>query len=155
VPTLLRGLSVTLYFDGLCEPKNPGGIATYGFVIFKSGKKIMEGHGLACKPWSPEATNNVAEYRGLLEGLKWLAANGFVEEVEVRGDSQLVIKQMTGKYKVRAERIKPIYDEAKKISLIFKNLQFTWIPRQMNEAADLLSRQAYSKYSAFGKDSDY
>lgn len=52
---------VTVYYDGACEPRNPRGVATYGFVIYKDGVKIGEGKGLAAEPWSEGASNNVAE----------------------------------------------------------------------------------------------
>jgi dTDP-4-dehydrorhamnose reductase len=72
-------MTIVAYFDGLCEP-NPGGVATYGFVVKKDGKKVHEGHGLAGTPKTPQATNNVAEYTGLIKALEWfLAQSGIVK----------------------------------------------------------------------------
>ena len=91
-------------FDGLCEPKNPGGVATYGVTIKKDGKTIHEESGIAeAEPWTAEASNNVAEYSGIIKGLQWLAEQGLSKfPVIVRGDSKLVINQLSGKFKVKA-----------------------------------------------------
>ena len=139
-------MSIIIYFDGLCEPKNPGGIATYGIVMYDDSKKFYENYGISCKPWTEEATNNVAEYSGLVKGLQVLIKKGLTQNIEIRGDSQLVIKQMKGEFKVKAARIKPLYDLAKKLSLNFREIKYTLIPREMNKEADLLSRRAYREY---------
>ncbi|MEM4143951.1 MAG: ribonuclease HI [Candidatus Bathyarchaeia archaeon] len=133
---------IVAYFDGSCEPVNPGGIATYGFVIYFDDVKIGEGRGLATEPWSENATNNIAEYRALIEALKWLIKHGLKGEVTVRGDSKLCIMQMRGKYAVKAARIIPLYNEAKALSKFFKKVKFEWVPREQNKEADLQSEQA-------------
>ena len=61
---------ITLYFDGLCRPRNPGGVATFGYVIYKDGEKGEKwvwGNWLRC-----EMTNNVAEYSALKHALEWI-----------------------------------------------------------------------------------
>jgi ribonuclease HI len=130
------------YFDGLCEPKNPGGIATFGYVIINGEKKI-QGYGLAAEPFSSSATNNVAEYTGvlcLLTKMKELGAQG----PEIRGDSQLVIRQLKGEYKVKSLRIKHLYEKAVEIAREI-NAKFEWVPREFNKEADLMTRIAYEK----------
>jgi ribonuclease HI len=139
---------VVLYFDGLCEPKNPGGIATYGIVIKKGEKTIFEDSGLAdAEPWSEDASNNVAEYSGLIHGLEWLKSNGYAESyVIIRGDSKLVISQLEGTFKVKALRLVELFQKAKKLLSEFKHVEIEWVDRSKNSDADLLSRVAYSKY---------
>ncbi|MBB5254763.1 ribonuclease HI [Sulfurisphaera ohwakuensis] len=128
------------YFDGLCEPKNPGGIATFGFVIYLDNRKI-EGYGLAEKPFSINSTNNVAEYSGLICLMETMLKLGISSPI-IKGDSQLVIKQMNGEYKIKAKRIIPLYEKA--IQLKKKlNATLIWVPREENEEADRLSRVAY------------
>ncbi|WP_243674943.1 hypothetical protein [Vulcanisaeta distributa] len=62
---------------GACEPKNPGGVGTYGFLILdEKGNTIHEGYGIACEP-GPGCTNNIAEYTGLVKALEWLVGNGY------------------------------------------------------------------------------
>ncbi len=131
------------YFDGLCEPKNPGGIATYGYLIYEGSHRISDGYGLAAEPFTPSSTNNVAEYTGVLCLLMDLRRRGAVNP-EIRGDSQLVIRQLNGEYKVKSERIRPLYERALSISREI-NASFKWVPREMNKEADLLTRVAYER----------
>ena len=134
-------------FDGLCEPKNPGGIATYGVIIWKDGKMIHEESGIAdAEPWTPEASNNVAEYSGIIHGLRWLIGHGYNQfHVIVRGDSKLVINQLNGTFKVKAPRIVELYKKAANLAAQFGDIHFEWVDRELNSDADLLSRIAYSR----------
>lgn len=136
---------VTVYFDGLCEPRNPRGVAAYGYVIYVDGVRFSSGRGLAAEPWSEMASNNVAEYTALIQALKWLLENGYMEVV-VRGDSQLVIRQMTGRYAVRASRIIPLYERAVELASKFRSVRFEWVPRDENWEADYESELAYADY---------
>ncbi|MFP3201480.1 MAG: ribonuclease HI [Sulfolobus sp.] len=129
------------YFDGLCEPKNPGGIATFGYVIFLEDGRTVKGYGLASKPYSPDSTNNVAEYTGLiclLEEMKRLN----IRNPLIRGDSQLVVRQLKGEYKVKSKRILPLYVRATEL-LNELGGKVEWVPREQNKIADELSRVAY------------
>lgn len=82
-------------FDGACEP-NPQGWAVYGWIITDAdGEEIAQGYGVAAKPGSKLATNNFAEYCGLGFALRWLASAGWKGELSIRGDSMLVINQLT------------------------------------------------------------
>jgi ribonuclease HI len=85
-------LLIEVYFDGLCQPVNPCGIACYAFVVKSDGKTIHSDYGLAAEPFSKDATNNVAEYMALVKALKWLLANNLnTGKVEIKSDSQLVV----------------------------------------------------------------
>jgi ribonuclease HI len=139
--------TICLNFDGLCEPVNPGGIATYGVVVQKGRVHLLEDSGLAfAKPWSGEASNNVAEYSALIKGLEWLQANGFTNsQIVVRGDSSLVINQINGRFKVKAKRIVDLHKRARDLIQQFHNLRFEWVDRSKNKEADHLSREAYRR----------
>ena len=69
---------IQVYFDGLCQPYNPGGIACYAFVILakkeheQKQQQYYSEYGLAAEPFSDSATNNVAEYTGIIKALEWL-----------------------------------------------------------------------------------
>jgi ribonuclease HI len=104
-------VSIEVYFDGLCQPVNPGGIACYAFVIRRDDRTIHSDYGIAAEPFSKDATNNVAEYTALAKALEWLIANGLNNSgrVEVKSDSQLVVKQLRGEYKIKSQRIIPLY----------------------------------------------
>lgn len=131
------------YFDGLCEPKNPGGIATFGYVIVIENNEKIEGYGLAEVPWSRNSTNNLAEYMGVYCLLVKLI-NLKITNAKIFGDSQLVIKQLNNEYKIKSERLIPIYQKIMEIKQKFENIEFYWIPRELNKEADRLSRLAYN-----------
>jgi len=133
------------YCDGLCEPINPGGTATYGWVLYKDREKIAEGCRVVCS--GPKATNNVAEYSAVIAVLEYLIKNNLTEEkVIIRSDSQLCIYQLQGRYRVSAPRIIPKYKKAKSLAKKFKEIKFEWVPRSQNEEADALSRKAYNQH---------
>jgi len=136
---------IEAYFDGLCEP-NPGGVATYGFVVLRDGKKLHDGHGLACPPKTPQATNNVAEYTGLIKALEWLADQKVKEPVRVRGDSDLVVKQLRGEYKVKSPNLASLYQRAKELLSRLPAATIEWVPRDENAEADRLTNLAYAEY---------
>ena len=144
---------IQVYFDGLCQPYNPGGIACYAFVILskkgheqKQQQQYSE-YGLAAKPFSDNATNNVEEYTGIIKALEWLLEKNNYDNqgIIARGDSQLVISQLNGKYKVRAVKIIPLYQKVKSLLSKFKDIKIEWIPRDNNKEADKLSNKAYQE----------
>jgi len=136
-----------LYFDGLCEPVNPGGVATYGYLILDGRRTVEEGCGfVGAGMFGNDVSNNVAEYTAMIRGIERLLLLGLSGEVAVRGDSQLVINQMLGRYAVRAERILPLHNRAVEMSKQFGKISFEWIPREMNAAADALTRKAFSQF---------
>ncbi|HXV46581.1 MAG TPA: ribonuclease HI, partial [Nitrososphaera sp.] len=101
---------IEVYFDGLCQPVNPGGIACYAFVVKNDGKTIHSGYGVAGEPFSKDSTNNVAEYTALVKAFEWLVAYNHVrDKVVINSDSQLVVNQLQGNYKVKGKRIIPLY----------------------------------------------
>ena len=126
---------VVVYSDGACRG-NPGP-ASYGFVVksvdgktlFESGAKLGN------------QTNNFAEYKGLIEALRACAEAG-CEVVTVRADSQFMIRQMLGVYKVKAEGIIPLQREAAKLATSFKTVRYEHVPREENKDADRLANEA-------------
>ena len=137
---------IQVYFDGLCQPFNPGGIACYAFVIIAKDKKQEAKYGLAAEPFSGDCSNNVAEYTGVIKALEWLLQNNCSDkQVIVKGDSKLVIFQIKGKYKVKASRIIPLYTLSMDLISKFKSIDFEWIPREENKEADALSYKAYQE----------
>jgi len=133
---------ITVFFDGLSNPANPG-IGTYGFIIYIDSKKVKEGYGAL----GVDVTNNQAEYTALIKALEWLVKKGLThEKVVVKGDSQLVIRQLNGQYAVKAPRILLLFEKAMKLIQKFSDISFLWIPREENEEADSLSRKAYIEY---------
>jgi ribonuclease HI len=145
---------IEVYFDGLCQPINPGGIACYAFIVKSDGRIIHSDYGVAAKPFSEESTNNVAEYTALAKALQWLLENNFnSKKVEIKSDSQLVVNQLTGDYKVKASRILPLFKQVLSLKTKFQDIQIKWIPRDKNREADRLTNKAYNK--AFLENPEY
>jgi ribonuclease HI len=140
-------------FDGLCEPVNPGGVATYGIIIKKGGETVFEDGGLAfAKPWSDEASNNVAEYSAAIRALEWLSMNKLQDSpIVLRGDSSLIINQLRSEFKVKGARIKLLHQRAVTLLEEFRNLKLEWVDRSKNAEADRLSRLAYRKFRTESK----
>lgn len=142
-------MTLTIHFDGLCLPRNPGGVATYGFVAKRGAKVIHEEGGLAAPPYSPQATNNVAEYTGVLKALEWALAQGLEKEKTlVRGDSELVIKQLKGEYKVKSPSIVDLFTRVRDLAKKFPAIAFEWVPREENKDADAMTNRAYAEFGA-------
>lgn len=116
---------------------NPGP-AGYGAVVFDADHVAVlaerrESVGIA--------TNNVAEYRGLIAGLEAAAELG-ARTVDVRMDSKLVVEQMSGRWKVKHAAMIPLADRARRLVAGFDAVTFTWIPRAQNAHADRLANEA-------------
>jgi ribonuclease H / adenosylcobalamin/alpha-ribazole phosphatase len=121
---------VRLWVDGGSRG-NPGPAAT-GYRIEDTEGSILEEAGATIGV----ATNNVAEYRALIAGLRAAAAFG-AREVEVRADSQLLMRQMTGAYRVKNAALRELWIEARRVASAFDRVRFVEIPRAENAAADL------------------
>ena len=134
---------ITIYFDGLCYPKNPGGVAAYGYLVYRDEELLWKGFGGVGQ--GRGMTNNVAEYEGLKAAAQWLVDEGIEDKIVIKGDSELVIKQMKGQYKVSSATSKKYVPEIKKL-LEGKDVVFAWVPREENEEADRLSRLGYESY---------
>ena len=115
---------------------NPGP-AAYGYVLEADDGTVLDARGETIGT----ATNNVAEYRGLLAGLEAALERG-VEEVEVISDSELVVKQMRGEYKVKNETLRELVDEAHALESRFRRVTYTAVRREHNELADCLVNEA-------------
>ena len=123
---------ITAYFDGGSR-SNPGP-AGYGvFIVDDQGTMLAELHGAL-----GVATNNVAEYRGLIAALEWAIAND-ITAITVKGDSLLIVEQMRGNYKVKNEGLKPLYHQARMLVMQIGNVKFEHVPREKNKDADRLS----------------
>ena len=129
---------VKVYTDGGARG-NPGP-AGIGAVIKEGGKVILE-----AKEYIGETTNNQAEYKALILGLK-KAKELKAEEVECFLDSELVTKQMNREYKVKNKELAPLFVKAWNLSLGFKKIIFKHIYREKNEEADRLVNEAIDKH---------
>ncbi len=139
----------SMHFDGSCGPNNPGPTGGYGVIIKREGKPVYSASG----PLVEELiSNNYAEFYAVFKGLEW--ADMTLEKGDnlfVRGDSQLVINIMSGRFKGKSSSIYyPAYEKAKNVLKSIRskyiNVSFDWVPRTMNKEADKLSTE-YSSTS--------
>jgi probable phosphoglycerate mutase len=115
---------------------NPGP-AAYAFVLEAEDGTVLEARGEAIGV----ATNNVAEYRALIEGLRRAVEAG-VRELEVVSDSELVVKQMRGEYRVKNAALRGLSLEAARLAREVGDVRYTAVRREHNELADRLVNQA-------------
>jgi ribonuclease HI len=92
-------------------------------------------------------TNNVAEYRGMIAGLRAAVELG-ATDVDVRMDSKLVVEQMSGRWKIKHPAMRPLAQEAAQIVLEIGSVRFEWVPRLRNSRADALANQAMDAQAA-------
>lgn len=141
---------IEAYFDGACEPVNPGGTASFGAVVFKDGLRIWELSKLFVPVKGKErmTSNNVAEYSGFISILEYLIANKLQDEkITIYGDSMLVLCQCLMddprygvRWRVKGGFYVPFAMKAKKLLKKFPNINGRWIPREQNIIADELSK---------------
>ncbi len=117
---------------------NPGP-AGYGAVV----RDATTGEVLAEASESiGRATNNVAEYSGLIAGLRAAAAIARGADVEVRMDSKLVVEQMSGRWQIKHPDMRPLAAKARETARALGRVSYTWVPRSRNAHADRLANQA-------------
>ena len=115
---------------------NPGP-AAYGYVLESEDGHVLDARGETIG----RATNNVAEYRGLIAGLESALERG-VDELEVVSDSELLVKQMQGEYKVKNEALRTLQQEAADLAARLSRVSYTAVRRAHNELADSLVNEA-------------
>ena len=134
------GGSAIAHIDGGSRG-NPGP-AGYGVRIERNDGTIVE-----LKEPLGVATNNVAEYRGLLAALAWAARHG-VDRLRVRSDSLLLVKQMRGEFRVKHPGLQPLWEEARSLVRQIREVEFEHVSRELNEDADRLANEAMDEAAA-------
>jgi ribonuclease HI len=115
---------------------NPGP-AAYGYVLEAEDGTVLDARGDTIGV----ATNNVAEYRALVAGLTSALERG-VDELEVVSDSELLVRQMRGEYKVKSPTLRELVDEAQGLARRLGSVRYTAVRREHNELADRLVNEA-------------
>ena len=130
-----------VFTDGAARG-NPGPAGAGAVILDEEGSVLARlGRFLG------KQTNNVAEYQGLLLGLRRARQMG-AREVEVRADSQLLIRQLQGKYAVKNEVLKRLHEEALALLQSFERYELVHIPREQNALADEMSNRAIDEEMA-------
>jgi ribonuclease HI len=126
---------VTAYTDGGARG-NPGP-AGYGVVFVDDDGQVLA----ELKGAIGTATNNVAEYHGLLAALQYALDHGY-RTLRLRSDSQLLVRQMRGEYKVKHSGLQPLFLEARRLASALDRVTYEHVPREMNLLADTLANEA-------------
>ena len=135
-------MSYLLQFDGLASP-NPGE-ATCGAVLFSPDGKVV----LEIAEYLGVQTNNYAEYNGLLLGLLHAQANN-IKTLNIEGDSNLVIQQVSGKWRVKEPRLQVLYSKIMKLLSEFNIESIKHVYRAYNTHSDALTNECLTKKSGF------
>jgi ribonuclease HI len=125
----------SLYFDGAAKG-NPGPAGAGAVIYSDTGAEIWSRAYYVGR----RETNNVAEYTGLIIGLEELVSRG-ITDCAVYGDSNLVIQQMLGKFKVSSPALAPLYKRARELAAHIPNITYAHVYRNMNARADALSNE--------------
>lgn len=136
-PRQTQSPQATLYFDGGSRG-NPGVAAGAAVLMLEDGRSF------SCSQYFQRATNNEAEYTGLIIGLEKAQALGLTS-LEIRGDSQLVINQVKGDWKVKSESLRPFYERACRLIAQFDYIRYQWIERAKNHLADAAANQCMNE----------
>ena len=128
------GQSAIAHIDGGARG-NPGP-AGYGVHIEQEDGTVIE-----LKEAVGIATNNVAEYRGLIAALAWAVAHG-ISRLRVRSDSELLVKQMRGEYRIKHPGLQPLSVEARRLIQQIGDVRFEHVRRELNREADRLANDA-------------
>jgi ribonuclease HI len=121
---------------------NPGP-AAYGYVLEADDGQLLAAHGEAIGT----ATNNVAEYRAVIAGLEKAVELG-VDDLEVISDSELLVKQMRGEYKVKNATLRDLWTEAGELAEELRSVSYKAVRREHNELADRLVNEALDALGA-------
>ena len=116
-------------------PRDPGPAGAGAILKTADGDTLAE-----VREYLGETTNNVAEYTALLLGLRRALELG-VERIEVRADSQLLIRQLGGQYRVKSEQLRPLYEAARELLVQFASTRLQHVPRAQNSEADRLANE--------------
>jgi probable phosphoglycerate mutase len=126
---------ITAYIDGGSRG-NPG---PAGF-----GVRVEDQDGTVVERFSRSigtATNNVAEYQGLIAALEWASARGY-RQIRIRSDSELLVRQMRGEYRVKNPGLQPLHQQARRLVAQIGRVTFEHVRRELNADADRLANEA-------------
>jgi ribonuclease HI len=124
---------------------NPGP-ASYGVLVRDARGEVVA----KLKKYIGRATNNVAEYYGLIAALDYAHSQN-MRALRIESDSELLVKQMRGQYKVKSEELRPLFERARKMSQAFESFRIDHVYREENSEADALANEALDEVSGVVK----
>ncbi len=132
-----------IFFDGSAAPSNPGNCSCGAVIDLPSCLHKQYGSSIVLHKALGYNTCNYGEYNGLIIGCQKALELG-IRQVKIKGDSQLVIYQLQGKYSVKSLNLLPLYRQAKQLLQGFDTYSLEWIPRAQNQRADAAARGVHS-----------
>ncbi len=131
----MSAVRLTIHTDGAARG-NPGPAGAGAYIQDQDGKVVSEEFR-----YLGEATNNVAEYQALLLGMECARELG-ASRIEMRADSELVVRQLTGEYRVRNPALQKLHARVKQLAREFESVRYTHVRREQNREADRLANRA-------------
>ena len=131
----MSAIRLTIHTDGAARG-NPGPAGAGAYIQDQDGKVVSEEFR-----YLGEATNNVAEYQALLLGMECARELG-ASRIEMRADSELVVRQLTGEYRVRNPALQKLHARVKQLAREFESVRYTHVRREQNREADRLANRA-------------
>jgi probable phosphoglycerate mutase len=128
----------TAHIDGASRG-NPGPASYAAIILAPDGSQVFQ-----IGKYLGRDTNNVAEYYALISALDYAAAKG-IARLRVNSDSELLVRQMQGRYKVKSADLRPLFERASKIARSLEYFSIQHVPREMNRDADRLANEALDK----------
>jgi ribonuclease HI len=133
--------ALRIHVDGASRG-NPGEAGFGIHVAAADGRTVAELYG-----YLGQATNNVAEYQALIHALRWALDRGS-ESIQVFSDSQLLVRQLEGRYRVKNPGLQPLFREASGLKARFERIAIHHVPREENREADALANQAVDEQAS-------
>lgn len=147
----MRYMKLRIHADGACDNNSKLKLMGAGIAVYVEGT-LVGGSG---EPFGGSGTSNIAEYEGLMmalkEAIKCAQHDTIYYNITIVGDSQLIIKQMLGEWKIKNPTLRDLYEEAKvlevqlKANTHVKTLDYKWVPRERNTEADKYSKIGLAK----------
>jgi ribonuclease HI len=137
-PPTAKAEEAVLWTDGAARG-NPGPAGIGAILKSPTGEVLFKG-----SEFLGHTTNNVAEYKAVLLGLAGALAQG-IDRIEVRADSELLIKQLKGEYRVKSPGLRPLFEEARRLISRFTSVKLTHIRRELNGEADRLANEGIDR----------
>jgi ribonuclease HI len=137
-PPTAKTEEAVLWTDGAARG-NPGPAGIGAILKSPTGEVLFKG-----SEFLGHTTNNVAEYKAVLLGLAGALAQG-IDRIEVRADSELLIKQLKGEYRVKSPGLRPLFEEARRLISRFTSVKLTHIRRELNGEADRLANEGIDR----------
>jgi ribonuclease HI len=138
--------NLVLRFTGICEPRNPGGVAVAAWILSTLDDVQLARDARVVADGGEKATNNYAAYCGLGLGLRYLLDQGWKGSLGIRSSSKVVTDQVLGTAQCRADLLIPLKTRCLEYLQTFSNWSIGWVNKSQTEAVNRFAHRAYDEY---------